>query len=283
MYRLKHIKPIKALGQNFLIDKNIAIKTINALDISDDDYIFEIGPGEGALTQLILSKTQQLTVIEIDRRAVDLLKQKFDNLDVVFEDFLKIDFNLLVAKAKQKNIKVIGNIPYYISSEIFFKLFENSHQISKVILTIQKELAQRLSAKQKTKDYGILTIATQLCGKAKILFEVSADCFFPKPNVTSAVIEFSFNKENAQQNSDYFKQIMKFIRAAFNQRRKKLSNALSTYFSNISNGKDVILTIKNHHLYSSFLHKRAEELTKDDFIAFFNFINDIQRKTKNEN
>ncbi len=280
---MKHIKPIKALGQNFLIDKNIAIKTINALDISDDDYIFEIGPGEGALTQLILSKTQQLTVIEIDRRAVDLLKQKFDNLDVVFEDFLKIDFNLLAAKAKQKNIKVIGNIPYYISSEIFFKLFENSHQISKVILTIQKELAQRLSAKQKTKDYGILTIATQLCGKAKILFEVSADCFFPKPNVTSAVIEFSFNKENAQLNSDYFKQIMKFIRAAFNQRRKKLSNALSTYFSNISNGKDVILTIKNHHLYSSFLHKRAEELTKDDFIAFFNFINDNQRKTKNEN
>ena len=278
---MKHIKPIKSLGQNFLIDKNIALKTVNALEIKPDDYIFEIGPGEGSLTQLILAQTENLTVIEIDRRAVDLLKLKFNKLDIVFDDFLKIDFDKLVSKANQKQIKVIGNIPYYISSEIFFKLFENSDKISKVILTIQKELAQRLSAKQKTKEYGILTIAMQLCGKSKLLFDVSADCFYPKPNVTSAVIEFTFDNENFD--AMYFKNIMKFIRASFNQRRKKLSNSLSSYFSNMNNGKEVFIAIKEHPIYSKFLDKRAEELTKDDFVDFFNFINDNQGKMNNEN
>ncbi len=254
---------------------------MNALEISEDDYIFEIGPGEGSLTQLILSQTKNFTAIEIDRRAVDLLKLKFKDIDVVFSDILKIDFDELIKKANGKRIKFIGNIPYYISSEIFFALFEQSNKISKVILTIQKEVAQRLSAKQKTKDYGILTIAMALCGKSKILFDVPPECFYPKPNVNSSVIQFDFDTENPD--SVYFKGIMKLIRAGFNQRRKKLSNALSGYFSNINNGKEIIQEIKSHPKFAKFLDKRAEELTKDDFVDFYKFINIDSQKAKYEN
>ncbi len=278
------LRPIKSLGQNFLIDKNIAIKTVNALKITENDFVIEIGPGEGSLTGLILKQTKKLAVIEIDRRAVDLLKDKYPDLNVIYSDILKVDFDAVLEFGKNYNIKVIGNIPYNISSEIFFKLFEYSSQISKSILTIQKEVAQRLSAKQKSKDYGILTIAMALCGKSEILFDVAPDCFFPKPNVISSVIEFDFNKNNFD--SKLFKDIMKLVRAGFNQRRKKLSNSIASYVGTCSNPKQIYEELKNHEKFAGFLHKRAEELTEVDFMELYNFIKSINEKAKgiiNEN
>ncbi len=272
------LRPIKSLGQNFLTDKNIANKTVNALHIEDNDFIIEIGPGEGALTELLLKQTNKIAVVEIDRRAVDLLKVKFPQLNVIYSDILKVDFDAVLEFGKDHNIKVIGNIPYYISSEIFFKLFEHSNKISKTILTIQKEVAQRLSAKQKTKDYGILTIAMSLCGKSEILFDIAPDCFFPKPNVVSSVIEFDFN--NSDFDSVEFKQIMKLVRAGFNQRRKKLSNSLSSFIGSYQNSSEILEALKNHQKFSAFLHKRAEELTKDDYVELYRFIKSIINKNE---
>lgn len=260
-----HIKPKKSLGQNFLIDKNIINKTVDELGISDEDFVLEIGPGEGALTDLILERAKKVICIELDQRACEVLENKFNKfigskLTIIHKDFLLFDFETdLPFEFKQQKIKILGNIPYYISGRIYFKLFQNYKFIKRAVLTVQKEVADRIVAKKNSKDYGILTVLANLTSQTKKSFEVSANCFYPKPNVTSAVTRIDFFEENPFEFD--FNKTADIIKTSFNQRRKILSNNLKSVFQQYDVSEINIKKILE--LYGT---KRAEQLEITDFI-----------------
>lgn len=246
------IKAKKSLGQNFLIDKNIISNIVTSLNINKEDTVIEIGPGTGLMTEKILEFTENLIVVEIDNRATKVLQSKFGNkIKIIEGDFLDFDFSSL--NIKKSNLKVIGNIPYYITGDIFFKLFYNTNYIHCFVLTIQKEVAQRLVAPINTKEYGILTLAANYCGNPKILFDISANCFTPKPKVTSSAIQIILNNSF---DLDKFKSFMKIIKTAFNQRRKKISNSL----------KNIVFE-KDNDFWNKVKDLRAENLTINDYLT----------------
>ncbi len=270
---LKAIAPKKSLGQNFLIDKNISRKIVSLLEINNDDKIFEIGPGTGALTSIILENNCNLTAIEIDERAVIDLKSKFSenefpNFTLINQNFKDYNFE----KSSEKPLKIIGNIPYYLSSEIIFKLLEADINIKCAVLTIQKELAERLVANANSKDYGILTLAMNMKANCKIEFNISPQCFYPVPNVWSSVIKISFF-EKAKQIENY-KEIMKIIRLAFNQRRKMISNTLKINFNKI-NYNEVDENDKAKII--SLINKRPEQLIINDFVFLYNIFSNFSK------
>lgn len=262
------IAPRKSLGQNFLKDKNIAEKIVGLSDIKPEDHVVEIGPGEGALTGIILKRTGNLTAIEYDKRSVNLISEKFPNSQfpnfrIVNKDIREFDYSKFSFDIDAK-IKVIGNIPYNISSDIIFQILENINIIDSAVLTIQKELAQRIVAKSRTKDYGILTVARDLVAKAKISFHIPPTAFFPKPAVTSSVLLIE-PKEESIEIKEYNK-IMKLVRAAFNNRRKTLRNSLRSHLERqFPASVDDFITYAQLN-ESDYFRKRAEELTTLDFI-----------------
>jgi 16S rRNA (adenine1518-N6/adenine1519-N6)-dimethyltransferase len=266
-----HIAPKKSLGQNFLTDKNIIAKTVAELDLHPEDFVLEIGPGEGALTEYILAKTRNVLAVELDQRACEVLKRRFsdlkaEELQVVNMDFLGFNFEKdLPENFKGKRLKILGNIPYYISGRIFFKLFENAEYISRAVITVQKEVAERIVAKPKSKEYGILSVLASLTGKPRKAFDVSSHCFYPRPNVTSAVVTMNFFEP--EQLPVDFKMIADIVKAAFNQRRKMLSNSFKNYFE--INLLEPELIAKINELYGN---KRAEELKIDDYINIYSII-----------
>lgn len=215
------LRPKKSLGQHFLTNENIIYKIADAVEISAGDRLIEIGPGTGALTAALLTKDVDLHAFEIDRRAIELLKDNFPKLQVHHQDILKINWEGWSA-GKQKTV-VVGNLPYNITSPILFSLLEARHVLKSAVLMMQKEVAERLVANISTKDYGILSVQTQLMSSPEILFPVSRHCFSPKPNVESAVVRLTFDKGLLACSDIHLKSV---VRTAFNQRRKKLSNAL---------------------------------------------------------
>ncbi len=260
---MEKITPKKSLGQNFLIDKNISNKIISSLELSENDTVLEIGPGTGALTSLLLDEKINLTAVEIDKRAVEVLTNQFPseifpNLKIINQDIRDYNF-----EGGESKIKVIGNIPYYISADILFFLFENSLNISRAVIMVQKEVAQRVCGKSGTKDYGILTIAAAFSSIARIAFDVSPNCFFPKPKVTSSILTFDF--VNTLPANVKFKSIMKFVKAAFSQRRKTLKNSLKSYLDSIEESRRNEFIINNEDI----LKLRAEALSPKDFIELF--------------
>ena len=244
-------KAKKSLGQNFLIDKNIISNIVSSLNINKEDTVIEIGPGTGLMTEKILEYTKNLIVVEIDNRAINVLKSKFDNKIKIIEGDI-LDFDFCSLNIKKSNLKVIGNIPYYITGDIFFKLFYNTNYINSFVLTIQKEVAQRLVAPINTKGYGILSLAANYCGNPKVLFDISANCFTPKPKITSSAIYIILNNTF---DLDKFKSFMKIIKTAFNQRRKKISNSL----------KNIIFD-KDDDFWNKIKDLRAENLSINDYM-----------------
>jgi len=264
---LKSIAPIKSLGQNFLIDRNIAAKTVELLEIKPNDTVIEIGPGTGALTSLIIEKKCNYYAVEIDERAINDLnlkypKSKFPHFNLLHADFKKFDIKSLFNDTK---LKIIGNIPYYLSSEIFFKLFENRDILNIAVMTIQKELAQRLIAKKGTKDYGILTLAMNMTGKCSMEFDVSPKCFYPAPNVMSSVIKMDFSIENNV--GDNYKEIMSIVKVAFNQRRKMLNNTLKSHFNKIN---EKAYSPEINSKITALTKERPEQLDVEDFVFLYN-------------
>jgi 16S rRNA (adenine1518-N6/adenine1519-N6)-dimethyltransferase len=265
---LSTIKPKKSLGQNFLIDQNIARKIVNSLDIKEGDFVIEIGPGEGALTKEIIALPANVIAIEIDERACAELERKFPtaefpNFKLVQQDFMESDIlSLFDNKATDRKIKIIGNLPYYISSRIIYKVIENADKIDKAVFMLQKEVAGRLAAKPGNKTYGILSVAISFTGSIKKLFDVPPQCFFPKPKVTSTVFELNFRDSF---DKELFDNVMKIVKLAFNQRRKKLSNALSS----IVNKNDFF---ESENLNFAILDKRAEDLSFEDYISLSKLI-----------
>ena len=220
------VNPKKSLGQNFLRDENIARKIISSLNLKSDDCILEIGSGTGVLTKYLVQTAASVVGIEIDKNLVQQLQKQFGsahNFLLYQGDILKISFEEILPG--DQRWKVVANLPYHITSPVLFKLFENRLLFESATLMVQKEVAQRIAAKPFNKDYGILSVFSQLYAKPKILFDVSKHVFFPKPDVISAVVRLEFN--NAGLLDEYeeivFRQVVK---GTFNQRRKMLRNSL---------------------------------------------------------
>lgn len=214
-------KTKKSLGQHFLTDNNIIYKIIDAIKAEKSDRVIEIGPGTGALTKYLVQKYDDVHVIEVDQRAIEVLEAEIDGITIHQQDVLKVDWNELIAK--EGKTYVVGNLPYYITSPILFSLLEQRNLFEDAILMMQKEVAERLVADISTKAYGILSVQTQLMSSAEILFNVSPNSFSPPPKVESSVIRLTFDQPELECSDQNLKTV---VRTAFNQRRKKISNSL---------------------------------------------------------
>jgi len=215
------IKPKKSLGQHFLHDQNIIQKIADSVPAKKGHRVIEIGPGTGALTEVLMQRFDDLHVLELDQRAIEILKKKYPQLPVYHRDVLKTEWSEFSAGRDKTHI--VGNLPYYITSQILFALLEARRDLTDAVLMMQKEVAARLVSDIRTKDYGILSVQTQLMSTPEILFPVSRHCFTPPPRVESVVIRLIFDKGKLDCSDTHLKTV---VRTAFNQRRKKLSNAL---------------------------------------------------------
>lgn len=220
----------KRFGQNFLIDGNVVEKIVREAGITKDDFVLEIGPGIGTMTQILCENAREVAAVEIDKNLIPILAETlapYDNITVINEDILKVDVRKL---AEEKNggrpIKVVANLPYYITTPIIMGLFESHVPLESITIMVQKEVAQRMQVGPGTKDYGALSLAVQFYADAQIVLKVPASCFMPRPNVDSAVIKLVRHEDAPVKVKD--EQFMfRVIRAAFNQRRKTLANSLA--------------------------------------------------------
>ena len=247
------LKPKKSLGQNFLRDENILNKIVDSLDLRNGDVVVEIGPGQGALTKHLIVNPVKLIGIEVDERAIRLLQERFgDKLELLHRDVLEVNLADL-ALQNGRTIRTVGNIPYYLTSEILFWLFDARTAVSDATLMVQWEVAKRLVAPPKNKEYGILSIFTQFYTECELLFKVSRNCFFPKPEVDSAVVRFAFKKQLPQCDEKIFRSV---VRSTFGQRRKTLRNGLKS----MGFEDRALLSIQFD------LTKRPEELGVEEFL-----------------
>lgn len=255
---MNRIKPLKRFGQNFLQDQNILRKIVDEIGPEQDDSLIEIGPGQGALTEKILEKNSNLIAIEIDKRVTEDLANRFPELKIIQADFLKINLSEFI-ESDQKKLRVFGNIPYYITSPILFKLFENNILLKDAVFMVQFEVAKRITAKQNSDDYGILSVLINYFGEAKLAFKVSPNVFYPKPKVFSAIVHIWFNKQRYDQS--FNKVFTLIVKSAFGNRRKTLKNSLSNgIFAAIDFSKSGV-----------DLSLRAENLDVNDFIKLTDF------------
>ena len=219
----------KKFGQNFLIDTHVLDKIISAAEITKDDLVVEIGPGIGTMTQYLSCAAREVVAIEIDKMLIPILQDtlsEYDNVTVINEDVLKVDLNKL---AEEKNggrpVKVVANLPYYITTPIIMGLFENHVPLHSITIMVQKEVADRMRMGPGTKDYGALSLAVQYYAEPYLVANVPPNCFMPRPNVGSAVIRLTVHENPPVTVRD--EQLMfRLIRASFNQRRKTLANGL---------------------------------------------------------
>ena len=224
-----HFNFQKKFGQNFLIDTHVLEKIMNAAQISKDDCVVEVGPGIGTMTQYLAERAGHVVAVEIDKALIPILSDTlsaYDNVEVINEDILKVDLNRLVQeKNGGRPIKVVANLPYYITTPIIMGLFESHVPLQSITIMVQKEVADRMQVGPGTKDYGALSLAVQYYAKPEIVANVPPNCFIPRPNVGSAVIRLTRYEEPPVQVKDE-KKMFALIRASFNQRRKTLVNGL---------------------------------------------------------
>lgn len=248
------VRPKKQLGQHFLNDKNVALKIVESLVAKKSDYIIEVGPGMGVLTGELLSKYgNKLFAAEVDSESVEYLKRNLPSLtpNLIQGDFLALN----LSKKFIGNLAIIGNFPYNISSQIFFKILENRQMVDEVVCMIQREVALRISEKPGTKTYGILSVLLQAFYNIEYLFTVNEGVFTPPPKVKSAVIRLERNQtHHLDCNEDLFARVVK---AGFNQRRKTLRNSIRSAFPNVE-------------LSAKFSEKRPERLSVDEFVELTN-------------
>lgn len=254
----------KKYGQNFLIDEHVLNKIIAAAELTEDDYVIEIGPGIGTMTECMAPECRHVTAIEIDKELIPILSETlsgFDNVDIINEDVLKVDLNKLIAERNDnKPVKVVANLPYYITTPIIMSLLENKIPIDTITVMVQKEVADRMMVGPGTKDYGALSLAVQYYAKPYIVANVPMNCFIPRPNVASAVIRLTCHKEPPVTVKDE-KLMFNLIRASFNQRRKTLINGISN-FSGLSYTKEQVAMALNSIGLSENIRGEALDLEK---------------------
>lgn len=223
-----HFNFQKKYGQNFLIDTRVLNKIIAAAEITEDDCVLEIGPGIGTMTQYLAERAGEVVAVEIDRNLIPILEETlsaYENVTIINQDILKMDVKGL-AEERGKPLKVVANLPYYITTPIIMGLFENHVPLRNVTVMVQKEVAERMQAGPGRKDYGALSLAVQYYAKPEIVANVPPNCFIPRPNVGSAVVRMERYETPPVQVEDERK-MFAVIRAAFNQRRKTLANSLA--------------------------------------------------------
>lgn len=260
----------KKFGQNFLIDTHVLDKIINAAEITKEDFVLEIGPGIGTMTQYLACAAREVYAVEIDKALIPILEdtlQDYDNVTVLNEDILKVDIRKLAEEHNQgKPIKVVANLPYYITTPIIMGLFEEHVPIESITVMVQKEVADRMQVGPGTKDYGALSLAVQYYAKPYIVANVPPNCFMPRPKVGSAVIRLTRHKEAPVKTVDE-KLMFRLIRASFNQRRKTLVNSLKNS-PELSFSKEEIQAAIAACGFSEGV--RGEALTLADFAALTN-------------
>ena len=219
----------KRFGQNFLIDTHVLDRIIGASEITKDDFVLEIGPGIGTMTQYLAEAAREVTAVEIDDDLIPILQstvKEWDNVSVIHGDILKTDIKKIADEKNQgKPIKVVANLPYYITTPIIMGLFESHVPVESITVMVQKEVADRMQTGPGSKDYGALSLAVQYYANPEIVANVPPNCFMPRPKVGSAVIKLTRHKEMPVEVQDE-KLMFRLIRASFNQRRKTLSNSL---------------------------------------------------------
>jgi 16S rRNA (adenine1518-N6/adenine1519-N6)-dimethyltransferase len=253
---MKHIRPIKSFGQSFLTYEPAADRIVEALQLSRDDEVIEIGPGKGVLTSRLVELCRKLTAVEVDGRLVELLRSELAgqaNLDLIHQDILGFDFS------RFRDVVVCGNLPYNISSQILFRLLDNLPSWKRGVFTLQREFAARLLAAPDNKDYGAVTVLFELWTERQKLFNLEPDCFKPSPDVMSTVIGIRRRDKSlgAVRDAELFKKVVK---AAFAQRRKTLGNNLNNGL-----GLDRTALVEVERVSGIDLKRRAETLSLSDF------------------
>ena len=262
----------KKFGQNFLIDENVVEKIVREAGVTKDDFVMEIGPGIGTMTQILCENAREVVAVEIDKKLIPILTEDtlsyYDNITVINEDILKLDIRKL---AEEKNdgrpIKVVANLPYYITTPIIMGLFESHVPLDSITIMVQKEVADRMQCGPGTKDYGALSLAVQFYAKPKVVLNVPAGCFMPRPNVDSAVIRLERFKTPPVDVCDEHL-MFKIIRASFNQRRKTMLNSVGNAGIGIS--KEALSTALEKMGLS--LTIRGEALTLEQFANLSNLL-----------
>lgn len=275
------IQASKSLGQNFLVDDNVIEEIIRGSNISKNDLIIEIGPGLGVLTNRLLQEANNIIAVELDARMVNILQNRFKNninnqagskLEIINGDILKIDLTKIIAEKKAKididKVKVVANLPYYISTPIIMKLLENRLDINEIIVMVQKEVAERLTAKTGTRLAGAITYAVEYYSEAKSIIKVPKESFIPSPKVESEVIKLKV-RENPKIEVRSGKLLFNIIQKSFMQRRKTLSNALLN--NNIVKNKEEVEKMWKTLGLSD--NVRGENLTLEDFAKIADYIN----------
>ena len=269
-----NIRANKNLGQNFLIDENVITTSIEKSNINEEDLVIEIGPGLGTLTKFLLEKAGRVICVELDKRMINILKERFflyKNFEVINNDILKVDLNKIIDENKQKynlkNAKIVANLPYYITTPIIMKLLENKINIESITVMIQKEVAERLSEIPGGKNTGAITYTVYYYGETEKILEVPKTAFIPEPSVTSEVIKINIRKEPPVKVEDE-KSFLNLIKIAFLQRRKTLLNSLTN--NGISNKEELTSILKSLDIDERI---RSEKLTIEDFANISNLLN----------
>ena len=265
----------KQFGQNFLVDLHVLGKILRAAEIGSEDVCLEIGPGIGSLTQLMGEAAKRVISVEIDNRLIPLLEENlaaYDNIEVVNSDFMELDLPAFFAeKAIDQPVKVVANLPYYITTPIIMGLFESGVPLDSITVMVQEEVAKRMQAKPGTKDYGALSLAVQYYAEPTIAAYVPQNCFIPRPGVGSAVIHLKRRRELPVETKDE-KLMFKLIRAAFGQRRKTLVNSVSGS-PELTVSKDQILAALAKAGISEKI--RGEALSLADFAKLADALGDL--------
>ena len=258
----------KKFGQNFLIDEHVLEKIISAAGIGPDDFVVEIGPGIGTMTQYLAHAARGVAAVEIDKALIPILQDTlsaYDNVTVINEDVLKVDLKELAEKMNEgRPVKVVANLPYYITTPIIMGLFESHVPVESITVMVQKEVAERMQAGPGTKDYGALSLAVQYYAEPYIVANVPPNCFMPRPNVGSAVIRLQVH-ENPDVKVQDESLMFRIIRASFNQRRKTLQNSIS-HDPQLGISKEVVAKILEELGLSATI--RGEALSLQQFAAF---------------
>ena len=266
----------KKYVQNFLIDEGIVEKIVREAGVTKEDFVLEIGPGIGTMTQLLCEQAREVAAVEIDTKLIPILSEtleNYDNVTIINEDILKVDIAKL---AQEKNdgrpIKVVANLPYYITTPIIMGLFESHVPIDSITVMVQKEVADRMQVGPGTKDYGALSLAVQYYSKPQVVINVPPECFIPRPNVGSAVIKLEKHAICPVEVEDE-RLMFKIIRASFNQRRKTLSNGLNNSPEINFSKEQINAAIEELGRGASI---RGEALTLEEFAKLSNILSNIK-------
>lgn len=266
----------KKFGQNFLIDTHVLEKIVDAAGVTADDCVLEIGPGIGTMTQYLAENAGRVVAVEIDKHLIPILQETlkdYDNITIINEDILKVDIHELVEKYNGgRPIKVVANLPYYITTPIIMGLFESGVPIDNITVMVQKEVAERMQTGPGSKDYGALSLAVQYYADASIVANVPPNCFIPRPGVGSAVIRLTRHKESPIAVEDPAL-MFRLIRASFNQRRKTLQNGLNNSPEVPYSKEEITAAIESLGVSPQI---RGEALTLEQFAALSNYFSGIK-------